>query len=247
MIILASLYFPYLLSFIYVAIVVNAGINAPESHCSFDPPIFNELEEKIRQDGVIAEHVISDAFHDCLVDIEDFVVRDWKESEIIVNEKMTVPDSQGWSICNNCGYTHSDGFLLFHRTSKKPEQQHASFAQSYGVVDMTWSLWGEFFFSNQNDQYSANIVDINNYISVNRRRTSKVYLVKRPVFVLPMITLHVGHVLIDLLEEIYYSMLDRYGRVRVDSLIVLDVAGNDERSILQEKIFQVIILIFFLQ
>jgi hypothetical protein len=51
-----------------------------------------------------------------------------------------------------------------------------------------------------------------------------------------MITFHIGHILIDLLEQIYSSMLQHYGEVRADSLIVVDVAGEEERAVLGDKL-----------
>jgi hypothetical protein len=51
-----------------------------------------------------------------------------------------------------------------------------------------------------------------------------------------MLTLHVGHLLVDLLEQVYHSMILEYGKVRKDSIIIIDVANADERRILQEKV-----------
>ena len=36
-------------------------------------------------------------------------------------------------------------------------------------------------------------------------------IVTRPVFIIPLLTWHVGHLLIDLLEPLYYIMMDRFG------------------------------------
>jgi hypothetical protein len=53
-----------------------------------------------------------------------------------------------------------------------------------------------------------------------------------------MITFHPGHILIDLLEQVHYSMLDFYGQVPDDAMIILDVASAPERERLQDIIQQ---------
>ena len=56
------------------------------------------------------------------------------------------------------------------------------------------------------------------YITGNKDRdndnvTSYMY-VDRPVFIIPMITFHPGHILVDILEQVYGAMIKAYGRVR---------------------------------
>ena len=150
------------------------------------------------------------------------------ESSLLVSECEGVPDNQGWSHCQHCGW-ENDKFLLF--TSDNVDNRSS--------VDLSWSLWGEFFFKNQNDQFKgeANSVSyLRHLLESSDDRT--IYYVDRPVYILPMITFHVGHILIDLLEQVYRSMMSTYGMIRLDALIILDVASVEEREILQEKLYR---------
>jgi hypothetical protein len=69
-------------------------------------------------------------------------------------------------------------------------------------------LWGEFFSSAHNDQFRGRV---HRYPATELGaliEPESVYIIRRPVFVLPMITLHVGHVLVDLLEQVFdFSIL----------------------------------------
>jgi hypothetical protein len=149
-----------------------------------------------------------------------------RKSSLIVKESKAIPDSQGWSRCRNCGWKDSK-FILF--------QTDVANSSKTVEIDLSWSLWGEFFFSTRNDQYKAEVMH-EDYLDLIFIKGEKLFLIDRPVYILPIITLHVGHILIDLLQQVYSSMISIYGVVRSDALIVLDVAGEEERIILQEKI-----------
>eukprot|EP01041_Mallomonas_annulata_P002467 gene2467-4787_t len=143
------------------------------------------------------------------------------KSNLVVNEISTVPNSQGWSRCNYCVW--KDSGLTFVQDARSND--NLAIIQN---ISLSWSLWGEFFHHDHSDRVFA-----------TRNTESSVmssYYISRPVFYVPMITFHVGHVLIDLLEEIYFTMINTYGIVRKDSIIILDVAHPDEREVLQEKL-----------
>ena len=81
-------------------------------------------------------------------------------------------------------------------------------------VDLSWSLWGEFFHADMSDQYR---VHINPPISGGNHAyhpQPPKYVVRSPTFIVPIITLHVGHVLIDVLQQIYITIMEDYGRAR---------------------------------
>jgi len=99
-------------------------------------------------------------------------------------------------------------------------------------LDLSWSLWSEFFHHFENDKYSAKIVSIDPTSNAYRMK----YYIDRPVYIIPTITLHIGHILIDILEQIYHSHMKHYGRIRTDGLLILDVANKAERDVLQQKI-----------
>lgn len=131
-------------------------------------------------------------------------------------ENYAVPSTQGWSRCQYCGLRDDERVVMFNANG----ELHKS-------VLLSWSLWGEFFHKHKNDRIEA-IYDEN---------FEAYYRIDRPVFVLPLITLHVGHILVDLLEQLYHAHMEHYGEIRKDCVIILDVASESERAVLREKIY----------
>ncbi len=140
------------------------------------------------------------------------------KSTLNVQEKYSEPDHQGWSYCENCGMRNNTLFYF----------DNSLLVNGPFSVDLSWSHWGEFFHENNNDQIRA-------YLWTEVEFPARLWM-KRPVYMLPMITLHVGHILVDLLEQVYFNMMATYGRVRRDALLVVDVASSDERAVLQAKL-----------
>jgi hypothetical protein len=148
-------------------------------------------------------------------------------SKLIISESESVPDSQRWSICSYCAWKYDQNRLYWFYEN---QDQVGSLLDDY--VNASWSQWGEFFHFYKNDRfklyhkvYSANEFSFNNTLFITK-----------PVFLLPMITFHVGHLLVDVLEQLYSMMIDTYGEIRRDCIILIDVAGEEERAILQTKI-----------
>jgi hypothetical protein len=107
---------------------------------------------------------------------------------------------------------------------------------------MSWSSWGEFFHEGQNDYIlgeieatSSLLNDSDDDIGSNNNDSSYLYI-DRPVFIIPIITFHPGHILVDVLEQVYGAMIKSYGRVRRDTLLVFDVAHPAEKLVLQQKL-----------
>jgi hypothetical protein len=110
-------------------------------------------------------------------------------------------------------------------------------------VLISGSLWSEFFHYDSTDQYRLVINPTNREVSavdvaiaVPHRQPFPAFMVTNPVYIIPMITFHVGHVLIDVLEQVYHSMVAHYGEVRRDSLLIFDVAGASEKGVLIRKL-----------
>ena len=143
-----------------------------------------------------------------------------RKSSLTIYEQFAVPGSQGWARCKNCVLSRTAGLIALHNNSDSRESKNSVLA--------SWSLWSEFFHRFQNDRYSVSIMNSDGF-QIN-------HSVSRPVFIIPMITFHVGHVLIDLLEQIYDAHMTYYGRIRKDCIIILDVASQFERPVLQKKI-----------
>ena len=140
------------------------------------------------------------------------------QSHLNVTEQFAVPSSQGWLHCINCSWT--DGGLIFN--------SNLSSNQNHSVLS-SWSLWSEFFHRFQNDRHVV-------HKFTETSRNSIFHYIDRPFFIIPMITLHVGHILIDILEQLYQTHMHNYGRIRKDAIIVLDVASEFERPVLSKKI-----------
>lgn len=144
--------------------------------------------------------------------------------------KHSIPNNQGWTRCLNCIWSNSSIYYF------------ASSAVDSPIIDASWNQWEEFFFEHHNDRYQLYPIE----------KLSFQYIINHPVYICPIITFHVGHILIDVIESIYHSMVASYGMIRTDALIVFDVAGinyfacisknyiccigDDERKILQEKL-----------
>lgn len=162
-------------------------------------------------------------------------------STVSIQEQFAVPSTQAWSRCMHCGLKDND-FLLYRKTkhsrsklqlTKKTKRKVEDLSEDEERVDLSWSLWSEFFHHFDNDKYNAKIVSLDPTSHDYHRMK---YYIHRPVYIIPTITLHIGHILIDILEQIYHSHMKHYGRIRTDSLLILDVANKAERDVLQEKI-----------
>jgi len=159
-------------------------------------------------------------------------------STVSIQEQFAVPSTQAWSRCMHCGLKDND-FLLYRKTKleltkkKKKNKKSEHVTGDEQRADLSWSLWSEFFHHFNNDKYSAKIVSLDPTSHSYHRMK---YYIHRPVYIIPTITLHIGHILIDILEQIYHSHMKHYGRIRTDSLLILDVANKAERDVLQQKI-----------
>ena len=199
------------------------------SDCPQQPSLVTEVYERLGTDDNIRVCLFRS-----ITDLEGTALHQLA-SHVSLNEKNSVPDSQGWSRCQNCGWDQGK-FLLIQSTT----EDHNSNNNVTSRIELSWSLWGEFFHWFRNDQIHGDVVNneyINTILQRNQDDNVMSYYIDRPVYILPMITLHVGHVLIDLLEQVYWSMMKTYGKVRRDALFILDVANEDERGVLQEKIY----------
>jgi hypothetical protein len=138
------------------------------------------------------------------------------EPSLVVQEKTSIPHNQGWSYCRDCGFMNG---------TLKPNSDSGQ-----EFVDLTWSQWSDFFVL-QNDRYRTNFT-----------QQSKVgvgsVMISNPIFIIPLIAFHPGHVLVDLMEQVYSSMLEIYGEVRLDSILVLDVSLFSYQQILRQAIDQ---------
>lgn len=151
-----------------------------------------------------------------LLDLLDRLNSTIAKSRVKIFEQKNVPDLGRWSICENCGILPDRKVVLLSKTAATTDHSRISLSSSH---------WKEFFYSS-NDEFLLKIVPTADFQAQ--------YLVRSPVFIVPMITTHPGHWIVDLLEGLYHAMMSTYGQVRRDAIVVLDVAGTAERNILRE-------------
>ena len=140
--------------------------------------------------------------------------------DININELQTIPSAQTWSHCKNCIYTYNKQKCNHPRNSNR----HTCFiaystsnsTNSPVYLDISNSLWSEFFHSDLSDQYHLTIYNILNtklrYPNVNNSNNANEifnipkYVITNPVYILPIITMHTGHILVDVLEQVMHTM-----------------------------------------
>jgi hypothetical protein len=92
-------------------------------------------------------------------------------------------------------------------------------------------MWNEFFHHyRSNDIYEAEVHGSSTSVPPSAS------IITNPVYLVPMISFHPGHILVDLLESVFNSMMDFYGEIPVDAEIILDVAGRPEREVLDHYV-----------
>jgi len=74
------------------------------------------------------------------------------------------------------------------------------------AVNATWSYWAEFFHHDR-----ADLIQVKRHASGEEMKPPR-HMVDQPVFVLPILTLHPGHVLADVVEQVHTSMVAHYPR-----------------------------------
>jgi hypothetical protein len=129
-----------------------------------------------------------------------------------------------WAHCSFCTLS-STGVVDF-------AQSNVTIPHGVGSVLLSWSQWNEFFFAHANDKFYFQ----HNQLPHAEMCDQQHYLVRKPFYIIPMIAMHPGHILIDVLENLYDDMIQHYGNIRSDAIIVIDVATNLQRIILTEII-----------
>jgi hypothetical protein len=97
-----------------------------------------------------------------------------------------------------------------------------------GEVLLAKDQWSEFWKGRDHiraQQTPFNVTQLGHIISV-------------PVFIIHILTFHIGHLITDVLEQLYHAMLDNYGEVNTDCILVLDVSNREEQPVLFEKIMR---------
>ena len=159
------------------------------------------------------------------------------KSIVDINTMYSIPDNQTYSRCQYCSwdFTYDDMHTLTQYSFNHDNNNHKC---DDNKIQASSSQWHEFFYTLKNDNYFIKCLSVQQSLSdyFTTNNNNNMLYIDRPVFILPIITFHVGHILVDLIEQLYSMMIDAYGIVRKDCLILLDVAGMDEREVLQYKI-----------
>ncbi|KAJ1455301.1 hypothetical protein M885DRAFT_617174 [Pelagophyceae sp. CCMP2097] len=181
-----------------------------------------------------------------------------RSSSLATGTRDTVPNAQTWSSLRWASYER--GRFLVHdpdealcRVALGPPQggdgelRAAAAVAGCGGEELLLgaSKWGLFFHA----QPGGATVGL---------RTREPYsasacatFVEAPVYLINILTWQVGHLLVDVLEPLFYAMLDHGatahvaprqirleggGEIDADSILVLDVANENERLVLEDKI-----------
>jgi hypothetical protein len=173
----------------------------------------------------------NDVLYDDFVKAETLnTFRDIPSSSLLeTHEQYMIPDNGLWSRCRYCSL-NSNSSINIHSlgaTNKSTDGDNL-----FSPILLSRSNWEEFFYSHNNDKYYGKKIPPESY---NRG----CFLVANPVFIVPLITFHPGHILVDLLEPLYYAMM-RYhdNRIPQDVILVVDVASSAERAVLEDVIRQ---------
>jgi hypothetical protein len=110
-------------------------------------------------------------------------------SEFQIFEKKAIPVDEMWARCQNCGVKGSHSELF-----RDPLQNSSVNASINHQIQLS-SSWKEIFHAYSNDRYFATTIQPDSVVGFRN-------LVSHPVYILPMITFHFGHILIDLLEPV---------------------------------------------
>ena len=192
-------------------------------------------QDKSNTDALFSNYNLAQ-FFSSLNNNKDKIINIYK-SIVDINTMYSIPDNQTYSRCQYCSW-NSNNNDMHTLTQYSFNHDNNDITCNKNKVLASSSQWHEFFYTLKNDNYYIKCQSIqqssSDYFTSNN--DNNMLYIDRPVFILPIITFHVGHILVDLIEQLYSMMIDTYGIVRKDCLILLDVAGMDEREVLQYKI-----------
>ena len=135
------------------------------------------------------------------------------------------PNSQSWTYCRSCSFDIK-GFGV----NGLSPNHHRNY-----TIDATWSRWGEYFTELSLDD-ALQIKSYSKDYYISKINKGQVFYINRPVYILPIISIHPGHILVDAIQQIYDSMLEHYGHFVSNALIFITVSNRAENKILAEKI-----------
>jgi hypothetical protein len=155
----------------------------------------------------------------------------------------TVPSPQSWARCEFCAYS-AGRVLLFD-----PDHLHASAlgladtASSFTFVatDSRWST----FFRGGSDRAEfvqglipAQVVPQPHWHWKGGGGSVCARSVPVNTFVFTALTLHTGHLIVDVLEPLFNMQIRQQGMVSKETLLIFDVAGPEEQAWLHKRVVQ---------
>ena len=133
----------------------------------------------------------------------------------------TKPKEQIWSSCTMCSYKNSQVALYDpDRVLSKVHGNAPRLAQSryHG------------YFLPRSDRIEGTIQ--NQLLNMS----DCTHIVKPPTFIIQILNLHFGHVLIDLLEPLYHTMMSEYGQIVRDSIIFIESGSHEDQAMVSTLI-----------
>lgn len=136
---------------------------------------------------------------------------------LLTQEKNSIPGTQAWSSCRNCLWNGSN-FVFYGNSTLKS-------------VKMSFSFWGEFFYERRND-----IIEMTHISDGALVIPAGSIIFEIPVIWFPIITFHVGHVLVDFIEQVYWTIHEHVSVKDKRVLILVDVGNVKEIKVLQRNL-----------
>jgi hypothetical protein len=168
-------------------------------------------------------------------------------STVVVGVKDTVPSPQFWSRCAHCALEirHSKlNAVLF--------DPRGALKQVFGGRGsdplLSSTKWRGFFHEKPEHISGRYAPEGQTFVEAIQGQTPSeltrgelkkcMRVITRPIFVFSILTWQIGHLLIDVLEPLFHTMVSQYGQVPLDlkPVLILEVAGQPESEVLLEKI-----------
>ena len=214
--------------------VISVSLDTSVSSCVTTTKCVDQIYN-ISRESCLLHHVVES--RPCVI-----------SSSLQIFHHDAIPDSHAWARCKMCFWDNNKFQVIDTSNGSETEQQveGEDLKKEYDkerskFVDISWSSWGEFFhYRGHADRIQAEILSLSNYEllseEINQHLFRNTIVIDRPVFYIPVIAFHYGHILIDVIEQMHGAMIDAYGKVRLDSLLLLDTANQSERQVLQVKL-----------
>lgn len=181
-----------------------------------------------------------------------------QSSTFILGVKDSVPSPQIWSRCEHCAMEIDEQdvlkVVLFDPSNHIKQSTVSSMSSSSSTSSEDFVIssnkWRGFFHDQPEMIYGEfeeeGVSFVNSVKSPNMNQETKHRMchnfITRPVFIFSILTWQVGHLIVDVLEPLYYTMMSQYGRIPIElkPILIFEVASQKEGSVFLEKLISTI-------